>query len=292
MMRLVALLAIWPVCLAAEDPLQAALKRISAQAATFRSAAPKMIARETLVQRALKSRRHRFPVTIGSNTQQPVPADFVTREIVSEYGFAALKSAPGALHEFREVITVDGRHVATEAKARRSLAAGLISDDDRARKRMLESFERHGLVGAATDFGQIILLFSRPRLNRYDFRLAGDQRIGADRARVVVFKEKAAQGSLLVFERRQAIYQPLEGQIWVRERDGLPARVWLRAQRESGGVTMRDEATVDYVQSPHGTIVPASVVHRQFTGSQLTVENVFRYSPFQMFAAEAEITFP
>lgn len=292
MARLAALLAIWPVCVAAEDPLQAALDRISAQAEIFRGAAPKVIARETLVQRAQRPRRHRFPVTIGGNTGQPPPVEFERREIASEYGFAALKSAPGALHEFREVVTVDGRRVATEAKARESLAAGLISDDDRARKRMLERFERHGLVGAAADFGQIILLFSRRRLDRYDFRLAGEQRIGADRAKVIVFKEKAGKGSLLVFERRQAIYQPLEGQIWVRERDGMPVRVWLRAQRESGGVAMRDEATVDYVESPHGLIVPASVVHRQFAGGQMTVENVFRYSPFRMFAADADIKFP
>lgn len=290
--HLAALLAISFAAAAAQDPLERVLDRISEQAEVFRSVAPKVISRETLVQRAMKPRKHRFPIRIGAAPQNPPAPVYQTREIVSEYGFAALKSAPGALQEFRQVISVDGRPVASEDKARESLAAGLTSDNDRLRKRMLERFERHGLAGAAADFGQIILLFSRRRLDRYEFRLDGsDQRIGAERVIAVVFKEKPGQGSLLVLERRQAIYQPLEGQISVRERDALPIRVWMRAQRDDHGIMVRDEATVDYVESQHGLIVPVSVVHRQFAGRELRVENVFRYSPFRIFSAETDIKF-
>jgi len=290
--RIAALLALCFAAAAAQDPLTHVLDRISEQAEIFRSAAPKVIAREMLVQRALRPRKHRFPLRIGAAPEKPPALSFQTREIVSEYGFATLKSSPGSLHEFRQVISVDGRPVTDEGKARESLAAGLVSDDDRLRKRMLERFERHGLVGAATDFGQIIMLFSRSRLDRYEFRLdSSSQRIGAERVRTVVFKEKPGGHSLLVLERRQAIYQPLEGQIWVRERDALPVRVWVRTQRDDHGTVVRDEATVDYVESPHRLIVPASVVHRQFAGGELRVENVFRYSPFRMFAAETDIKF-
>jgi hypothetical protein len=34
-----------------------------------------------------------------------------------------------------------------------------------------------------------------------------------------------------------------------------------------------------------------SVVHRQFVGPDLVVENVFRYSPFRLFSADTEMKF-
>ncbi len=289
MVRAAVVLVVSSVCLAQDARLGPILARVSEEAEVFRSVAPKIISQETLVQRARKQKKRSFPIRIGKITPEPV--EIQTREIVSEYGFAALQSAPGDLHEFREVVRVDGRQVATEEKAREALAAGLRSADDRRRKKMLERFEKHGLVGAATDFGQLILLFSRRRLGRYDFTVAGEGRIGADRVIAINFKEKPGQGSLLIFEQRQAIYQPVQGQIWVRDTDFLPVRMVLVTQRESSKITLRDEATVDYVRSTHGLIVPAAVTHRQFTGPELTVENVFRYTPFRMFAAEAEIKF-
>jgi hypothetical protein len=54
---------------------------------------------------------------------------------------------------------------------------------------------------------------------------------------------------------------------------------------------MRDEATVDYVRSPHGLVVPITITHRQHSGSSLVVENVFRYSPFRAFAAQTKIKY-
>jgi hypothetical protein len=292
MVRLALALACSMTCLAQDGPLPRILARISEEAGVFRAMAPKVLARETLTQRAQKPARRGFPIRIGEAALKPPPPEFQTREIVSEYGFAALRSSPGALNEFRQVITVDGRQVATEAKARESLVIGLRSADDKRRKRMVEQFEKHGLTGAASDFGQLILLFTGRRIGAYDFRLAGEERLGADPVWVVGFREKAAEGSLLVIERQKAIYQPVEGEIWVRRQDLLPVRVSLRSTRSTPSGPLRDEATVDYVHSPHGLLVPASVVHRQFSGPNLIVENLFRYSPFLMFAAEAEIKFP
>jgi hypothetical protein len=54
---------------------------------------------------------------------------------------------------------------------------------------------------------------------------------------------------------------------------------------------IRDEATVEYTLSSHGALTPVSVVHRQWNGSELVVENSFRYSAFRKFAADAEIKF-
>ena len=54
---------------------------------------------------------------------------------------------------------------------------------------------------------------------------------------------------------------------------------------------IRDEATVDYVQSAHGFLTPASVVHRHLVDGKVITENLYRYEPFKMFSADAEIKF-
>ena len=54
---------------------------------------------------------------------------------------------------------------------------------------------------------------------------------------------------------------------------------------------IRDEATVDYIQSAHGFLTPASVVHRHMVDGKVITENLYRYEPFKMFSADAEIKF-
>jgi hypothetical protein len=202
-----------------------------------------------------------------------------------------LREARGQIHEFRQEVSVDGRRVANRDEARETLVKGLLSGDDRVKKRMLEKFKRHGLTQAATDFGQIILLFGRRQLGDYSFSLARSERIGADPVQVLGFKQTGGGGSLLIFQGRTAIHQPLEGEIWVRQADGLPLRITLKSARQAEQVWIRDEATVDYVMSQHGVLVPASVVHRQHAGKELVVENLFRYSTFHKFAVQAEVKF-
>jgi hypothetical protein len=184
-----------------------------------------------------------------------------------------------------------GRKVATQQDARRTLAMGMRSEDDEVKKRMLERFEKHGLAGAAADFGQVLLLFGRRQLQDYDFRPDGEGRIGADAALIVAFRQRGGDGSLLVFEKRKAIHLPLEGRLWVRRSDSRPLRVELSSTRKEGNAEIGDEATVDYIVNAHGVSAPASVIHREFTGSTLIVENVFRYSPFRVFSVDADIKF-
>jgi hypothetical protein len=38
-------------------------------------------------------------------------------------------------------------------------------------------------------------------------------------------------------------------------------------------------------------LTPASVVHRHSVDKQLMTENLYRYAPFKMFSAEADIKF-
>jgi hypothetical protein len=276
---------------APEQPLEQALSRVSEEAEVFRLTAPKILAREKLVQRTRKPPR-RFRPRLGNDALEPPKPQYRTREIISEYAFSTLAEAPGALHEFRQVISVDNRPVLTPENARRTLSSGLRSDDDRAKKRMLESFEKYGLRGAAADFGQVLLLFTRPRLQDYSFTPAGSGQVGADPARIWAFKQIRGAASLLILEKRKAIHQPLEGELWVRESDGLPLRIVLVSEHDEGGAAIRDESRVDYAMTPRGYLAPASVVHRQTSGGVLVVEDVYKYSAFRMFQADSDITFP
>jgi hypothetical protein len=273
-----------------DDPIASILARVSEEAEVFRVTAPNMLSQETFQQRALKPLR-RFRPRLGNAALQPPKPEYRTRAIVSEYGYSTFRDAPNALHEFRQVVSIDGRPLASQEKARRTLTIGLRSEDDALKKRMLENFEKHGLLGAVTDFGQILLLFGRRRLDDYTFRLEGGGLLGAEAATILHFEQHGGSGALVICEKRKAIHQPLEGQLWVRSSDSRPLRVVLRSTTKDGDRVTRHEATVDYDLSHHGVLVPVSVVHRQFVGPDLVVENVFRYSSFRMFSADTDMKF-
>lgn len=274
----------------ADDRLAAMLGRLAEEAEIFSQAALNLTAEETLQQRARKNPR-RFRPRLGTGAAQPPKPEFQTREIVSEYGYTVFKEAPGAIHELRQVVAVDGRRVLGQEQAREALARGLKSHDDRLKKRMLDQFRRLGLSEAAADFGQLILLFSTRRRDDYHFRILRAGRLGAEEAVVVDFQQKGGAGSLLIFHGKTALHQPLAGEIWVRQGDWLPLRITLRSSRQVEETVVRDEASVEYAMSAHGVLTPASVVHRQWAGDELVVENLFRYTPFRKFAAEAQVKY-
>jgi hypothetical protein len=219
---------------------------------------------------------------------------YAAREVVSEYGYATLRGespdAEPALHEFRSVISVNGRTVAKAEEARRTLTLGLRSEDDRVKKRMLERFRRLGVVEPAVDFGQIILLFGRRSLEHYHFQPAREALIGAERMLVYQFEEVEGPGALTKFEGREMTTARLRGEIWSRRRDLLPLRIAVETVPAAGS-TRRDEAVVDYAMSGHGVLLPTSVTHRAWDGDFLIAENLYRYAPFRRFAADAEIRF-
>jgi hypothetical protein len=273
-----------------DQTLDPVLSRVSEEAEVFRLTAPKILAQEKLVQRATKPPR-RFHPRLGNAALNPPKPQYRTREIISEYGFATLKEAPGALHEFRQVISVDNRQIVSAEKAHETLTSGLRSEDDRAKKRMLETFEKHGLTGAAADFGQVLLLFTRARLKDYSFEWSGSGQVGAEPARIISFKQVGGEGAVVIFESRKAMHQPLEGFLWVRETDGLPLRVVLSTMHQENGRDFRDMAQVDYAMTPRGYLAPVSVTHRESVGDDLLVENVYQYSAFQIFEADANVKF-
>lgn len=292
MMRLLALAWIaWLTSIMAQaQNLPEILARVSEEAEVFRHVAPQVLAEETLTQRATKP-PGRFRPRMGAAATKPASAPLQTREITSEYSLGAMKDAPQSLHEFREVVSVDGRAVSSAAAARHSLALGLSTSDDRAKKHMLEEFQKHGLSTAVVDFGPLLLLFTKRQMGNYHFELAGEDRMGADRVQVVSYRQVSGPDRMLIFQGRQAIHEPIQGSIYARMPDGLPLRITITESRGSGKHRFRDEATVDYVQNAQGFMAPAAVAHKGYADDQLMVEDEFQYTVFRKFGADAEIKF-
>ena len=272
-------------------PLPEILSRVSEEAEMFRRVAPQTLAEETLVQKSLKKDprfRPRLEVAAKAATTTP---EYARHEVISEYSFASMKESPGGMHEFRQVTSVDGRRVTTPENARHALSLGLRAQDDRLRKRMLEDFQKNGLQGAAGDFGQLILLFTKRELPNYEFRLDGPGRVGDEDAVMVVFEQRQGGKNLLVFEGRKTVRVKMGGRIWARRKDGLPLRinmhsVWTELER-----TRRHEAVVEYMPTSFGILAPATVKHSEYLDNLLVTENFYRYSQFRKFGADAEIKF-
>jgi hypothetical protein len=279
-----------PYILVQAQTLPEILSRVSEEAEVFRHVAPEVLAEETLTQRGIKP-PGRFRPRVGAAVTKTTAAALQTREIVSEYSLGAFKDAPQSLHEFRQVVSVDGHSVSSAASARKTLVLGLSSSDDHAKKRMLEEFQKHGLSTAVVDFGPLLMLFTNKQIGNYHFELAGTDRMGADQVQIVSYRQVSGPDRMLVFQGRQAIHQPIEGRIYARMPDGRPMRITITESREAGKHKFRDEATVDYVQNTNGFVAPVAVTHKGYADDQLMVEDEFRYTVFRKFGADAEIKF-
>ncbi len=267
------------------------LSRVAEEAEMLQQSAPKSLTQETLEQRSLMPAT-RFRPRIGKAATVVQPLRLVVRQIISEYSVGTLKeSALQNLTELRQVVSVDGRRVQSAERARHALSLGITAPDDRIRKRMLEDFARHGLVDIATDYGIFLLAFSKRGLENMKVAIAGEEPVGADAAWVLNWRQTSPDGGVLEFLGNQASRRALQGRLLVRQSDGLPLRIQSWSEHPQAGHVVRDEATVDYIQSPHGFLTPASVVHRHIIDGQVITENLYRYEPFKMFTADAEIKF-
>jgi hypothetical protein len=266
------------------------LERLSEEAAAFEQAAPNLIAEETLVQRSIKPAHRRFRPRIISEQQQLTP-EWQTREIVSEYTYGAAPGDPGNIREFRRVLSVDGRPVEESRKAVEALAKSIRSDDDQARLRLLQAFAKHGLVGTITDIGQIILLFERRNLQRFEFQPAGSTMIGAERCLIFRYEQLEGPEQVTVWQGSRLMRAKLAGQIFVRQSDYLPIRITFASVVGEGQKAIREEAQVEYAQSRYGSLAPVSVVHREYRNGALTTENLFSYSSFRKFGSSSGVRF-
>jgi len=267
------------------------LSRVAEEAEVLQQNAPKVLTQETLEQRALLP-PSRFRPAAGAAAAEPPKPRLQVREVVSEYSVGALKDSESHnLVEFRQVISVDGRTVQSAETARHALSLGVHSQDDRLRKRMLEDFARHGLVDVATDYGLILLAFSKRGLADMALAPAGEDTIGSEPAVVLAWQQKSSASGELEFHGRKVAHRALAGRLWVRKSDGLPLRVEAFVEHLESKHKIRDEGTVDYVLSTHGFLTPVSVVHRHVVDGQLWTENHYRYEPFKLFAADSDIKF-
>jgi hypothetical protein len=276
----------------AQSSLPDLLSRVAEEAEKLQQNAPKSLTREVLVQRTMMP-GSRFRPRIGEKATAVVPPRrLLVREIVSEYSVGTLKeSVVQNLTELRQVISVDGRKIQSPERARHALSLGITSPDDRIRKRMLEDFARHGLVDIATDYGIILLAFTKRGLEKMKVEPAGEEQVGADAAWVLNWQQTSPDAGMLEFRGKQTSRLALQGRLLVRQSDGLPLRIQSWSENTQATQKVRDEATVDYVQSAHGFLTPASVIHRHIVDDKVITENLYRYEPFKMFSADAEIKF-
>jgi len=273
-----------------ETSIGQALQRLSEEAEIFVRVAPKVIGQEIMKQKARRP-PPRFRPRIGKDAHQPPPARYQTREIVSEYGYSAFQESPESLHEFRQVVSVDGRKILNTAKASRLLVMGVSTADDKLKHKLLRDFEKFGLHGAATDLAPMLLLFTRRQLDNYTFALEGKERIGADSALRISYAQKAGVAAVTLFTGRQATRLPLQGHIWVREEDSLPLRISLAVSTLEEDKRFSRTATIDYRLSSHGVLLPVSVSYLEQGEGATTVENQFSYEGWRMFKVDAELKF-
>jgi hypothetical protein len=283
-MRRLTLLLGFALALRADERTQQLAERLAREAQAFEKIAPELVGRETLQQRVMAA-PVRFKLRVGDAAQHPVAA-WKEHELVSEYAFAVLGRE---IHELRQVTSVDGKKVAGENQAQDALAKLITSHDDERKRRALEQLQKYGLQGAATDFGQILLLFTRGNLERYEITAAGPRLLGTVPTQVFHYQQLDGPHALTVFRGGSSAKTQrlsVEGEIWVREADGLPLRITMAATDSSIEKTLREEATVDYAMSEFGTLLPVETTHRELRSGVEVEENKFTYTEFHRFGAQ------
>ena len=265
--------------------LEQALPEIAKQASRFWQAAPGFVARESLKQKAAVPASHRR-LRVGQAALQPRSPVLKDREIASWYGFSAYKAAPEALHEVRKIVAVDEKSIRDPETAQGDLRSVLQSKDDARKQALLKDFEKANLNSAAIDFGQLILLFTRSKLEQYSFELNNTGMVGADQALVISFRQNGGDSSLRIVEAGKRMRRPLEGEVWVRKGDFAVLRITLKTVRMDDKSEIRDEARVDYAANPSSAVLPASVIYRRFVNDQLYVENISQYSDWRLVEAK------
>jgi hypothetical protein len=283
------LLLVFAAGLQADDLTQKMTARVSEEAESLLKLAPDVVGTETLHQSAVKP-PSRFHPLGGA----PPAVQWVEHTIVSEYGFARFATESGAIHELRRVTTVDARRIAESKKAQDELASALTATDDNSKKDLLKQFEKYGLTGAVSDFGQLLLLFTRRSIERYEFTYRGAKMMGYDKALVFAYKQIDGTEALTVFDEKKhdkAEHVRLEGEIRVRAEDFVPLQITLSAHTGVPPNALREEAAVTYKMSDFGALLPTSTEHQELRNGKVVAQNRFTYTDFHKFGAASDIKF-
>ncbi len=214
----------------------------------------------------------------GKETLTQTQAPRTQRQIISEYGFLSVQ--PGELHEIRQVELVDGKPVKKHGSPLKDLARNLTAADDQQRRKLLESFEKHGLRGVAVDFGPVIQMFSTQKIQKFEFIFQRMDRLNGTPVAIYRFEQIDGAGGLTIYSDGKPIHQKLRGEVWALPADGTPARIVLDSEFDEGKSKMRDVTFVDYSPSDFGALLPLTVGHRQFRDRTVLVQDLFRYSGY------------
>jgi hypothetical protein len=262
--------------------------RVSEEAEAFQRLAPEVLGQETLHQRSMKP-EGRFHPRVGNGVQKP---EYQERTIVSEYGFTALAGLD--LHEIRQVTSVDGKKIQDTKKAQEGLAKAITAHDDGRKKELLKQFEKYGLLGAVTDYGQALLLFTRRNVEHYEFTAKGTNWLGGVGVYVFGYRQIDGPETVTLIEEKnndQVKHLRLEGEVWVRRDDFVPVRVTIMESQGNGEARVKEEASIDYAMSAFGALLPVKTEHRETRGGKIAAENDFHYVDFKKFGASSDIKF-
>jgi hypothetical protein len=288
-----------PWALRADDRTQQLVAILSREADAFRKIAPDLVGQETLYQRAEKPPKGGFRIRVGAAAQKPREPVWQERRILSEYSFALFggegsTGKGGVMHELRRVTEVDGRMLQDPRKAQDELAAIVTASDDKRKRELLEQFEKYGLVGAVTDFGQLLLLFTSSDILHYEFTYRRTENQGAAHLLVFGYQQiDGPEGLTVITAQRDARRGEsaqnvrIGGEVWVRENNFVPVRITLATGQEE----VHEEASVDYAMSPFGVLLPFWTEHRELRGGKVVAENKFSYTDFHKFDATSQLKF-
>jgi hypothetical protein len=280
--------------------------RVSQEAEAFQALAPQVLGQETLHQRSMKP-PPRFRPRVGDRAKLPPKPEYQERTIVSQYGFASFSDGePGSLHEIRQVTSVDGKKIEEARKARTELAQAIAATGDEQKRALLRRLEKYGLLGAVTDYGQALLLFTRRNMAHFALTFKGMDQMNGQNVEVFAYRQIAAPGLLTLVEEKKknrVLHLQIEGELWVRSEDFVPVRIVMTASRGPSGDQeldpdqapeadqVKEDATIDYAMSAYGALLPLKTEHRETRGGTVAAENDMHYSDFKKFGASSDITF-
>jgi hypothetical protein len=269
--KIAILLVISAVLVSADERTRKLAARLPEEAALFVREATKVVSEETLHQRAVKD-----IVATGPGTVKPVWQDKV---IVSRYGFVSFHDAPDTLREMRQIESIDGKASKTE-KSLKAVASAITASDEHQKRKLIEDFEKAGLVGVATDLGQLLLLFSGRKIQNYDFSFQSQKFVGADRVMVFTYSQIEG-GGMTVYRGKDTLRPKLSGEVWV-DGDYRPLKITLNSTAQAADKNViRQEIEVRYSPSLIPCVLPTYARHREIRDGVVQVENVYQYSDFR-----------
>jgi hypothetical protein len=205
----------------------------------------------------------------------------VTHEVISQYGFISSDEPGGSLKEVRSVLTVNGLKWSRGKKELGQLADRIAAGDAKNRAKTLESFENYGLRGFLSDAGQLILLFSRNAIDKYEFTFDREAIDPSGPVWIYKFQQLDGDAAFTIYGEKQLIRQKLAGEVWLSAGDGLPVRITLNSEYIVEGSAVRDLTAVEYQMTEWGFLLPQRIDHRQFVDGSLFVIDDFRYDKFK-----------